>query len=43
MVKYFIKLGMFGFDKEIFDPINNIRNCNDWYLVCEDFESYCKA
>ena len=32
---------MFGYDKEIFDPINNIRNRNDWYLLSEDFESYC--
>ena len=34
---------MFGYDKEIFDPINNIRNRNDWYLLSEDFESYCLA
>jgi len=34
---------MFGRDKEIYHAIENIRNKNDWYLVSEDFDSYCVA
>ena len=42
MVLFYIK-GMFGRENEIKHAIYSIRNKNDWYLISEDFDSYCKA
>lgn len=35
--------GMFGREPELIHVIDSIRHKNDWYLVSEDFDSYCKA
>lgn len=39
----FIEEGNLGHQSELSGLINCIRNRNDHYLVCADFESYCKA
>ena len=35
--------GMFGNKEELTYLIDSIRYNNDFYLVCEDFASYCQA
>lgn len=35
--------GTFGNKKELTELVNSIRNKNDHYLVCADFQSYCQA
>jgi hypothetical protein len=34
---------MFGREIELTHIIDTIRNKNDWYLINNDFDSYCKA
>lgn len=38
-----ITSGRFGNKEENTELVNTIRNHNDHYLVCQDFNSYCEA
>lgn len=35
--------GQFGDRGELQSVIDTLRNNNDFYLVCADFEEYCRA